>query len=707
MPLAPLPAEDALYAQGGRTLDFQGMPELSFIRDLLILFGLGVAVVVAFDRLKLPPIVGFLITGVVCGPYGFGLIRGVHEVEALAEIGVVLLLFTVGIEFSVQELLRLRMLLLVGGGLQVSVTLLLAMLVAHALGFSWTVAAFLGMLVALSSTAIVIRLLSDRGEIDAPHGRAALGILIFQDLCVVPMMLVTPILGGTEAGAGQVAWIALKAVLFVGAALAAARYVVPRLLDQVVATRRRDVFLLTIILLCLGTAWASAQAGLSLALGAFIAGLVLSESEYSHEALGEMLPLREVFNSLFFVSIGMLFDVRTMLGEPMVVFGAVALVIVMKAAVTAGATLALGQTLRVAVVAGLAIAQIGEFSFILSKVGLESGLLDARLNQIFLAVAVTTMAVTPGLQAIAPRLADRLEPLVPARVRRGRLQGEPAERTRPRLSDHVIIVGYGVNGRNLARVLGRTGIPFIVIEMNPQAVRAELRRGRAIIFGDATRREVLEHAGIAAARVLVLAISDAAATRRAVALARRLNAGVHIVVRSRYVQEMQSLIALGTDEVVPEEFETSVEIFSRVLRRYLVPTDLIEQQILAIRSDSYEVFRSMSETRRPAAGVERFIHDLSLEVFRAEPGCDVAGTPLGSSALRRDSGATAVAIQRHGGEVVVNPTGTDVIAPGDAVVLLGRPEQLVAARALFRASRAPAEDTARAREDVSSQPARS
>src|SRR5687768_6765 len=372
------------------------MPELTVLRDLLVLFGLGVAVVVLFHRVRIPSIVGFLITGVVCGPYGFGLIREVHQVEALAEIGVVLLLFTVGIEFSIQQLRRIRRFLFIGGGLQMALTLIATALLARLAGLAWPISIFLGMLVALSSTAIVLRLIADRGEMATLSARGALAILIFQDLCIVPLVLLTPYLGGTGGAPSTILIVAAKALVFLVAAVMAARFVVPRLLEIVVNTRKREVFLLTIVLLCLGTAWASAHIGLSLALGAFIAGLVISESPYSHQALGETLPLREVFNSLFFVSMGMLFDVRTLIAHPVVILIALAATITLKAGVTIGAASFLGLSLRTAVVSALAIAQIGEFSFVLSKVGLQATLLDADLYQLFLAVAVGTMALTPA-----------------------------------------------------------------------------------------------------------------------------------------------------------------------------------------------------------------------------------------------------------------------------------------------------------------------
>jgi CPA2 family monovalent cation:H+ antiporter-2 len=663
------------------------MPEMNFLQDLLTLVGLSVVVVLTFHRANLPPIVGFLITGIVCGPFGFKLVGSVHEVEALAEIGVVLLLFTIGVEFSIQQLMRLWTFLLLGGGFQVLLTIAATMLLTRTLGVSWAVATFLGMLISLSSTAIVIRLLADHGEIDSPHGRAALSILIFQDLCIVPMVLLTPFLSGQGGDLTGIAWVMGKALLFVGAAIIAARYLVPWLLYQAVKTRKREVFLLTIVLLCLGTAWATAKVGLSLALGAFIAGIVISESEYSHQVLGEILPFREVFNSLFFVSIGMLFDVRTLLSSPFIFVEDLLAVIVVKASVVVVVTFLLGQSLRIAVMTGLSLAQIGEFSFVLSQIGLQVGLLDAHLNQLFLAVAIGTMAITPGLHALGPRLATWLEGRTLGRWLAGWASSISSNHhSGLQLEDHVIVVGYGVNGRNLARVLGYIRISYIVIEMNPEVVRVEGERGVPILFGDATRPEILQHASIEKARVLVIAISDAASTRRSAALARQLNPGVHIIVRSRYLQEMEPLFALGIQEVIPEEFETSIEIFTRVLHRYLVPRDIMEQCIQEVRQDGYEMFRSLYDTYRPAEGLQRFLSNVSLEVYRAELGCPLVGKALKDSGLREKTGTTVVAIQRPGGNVIVNPTSRTFIQAEDIVLILGRPEQLTAAATLFQKS---------------------
>jgi len=658
------------------------MSEPGLLPDLLILFALSVVAALAFHRLRLPPIVGFLITGVISGPYGFGLIRNIADVESLAEIGVVLLLFTVGLEFSLQHLARLRRFLFIGGALQVGVTIAVTAALARSLAVAWPIAIFLGMLVALSSTAITLRLYAERGELDTPFGNASLGILIFQDLCVVPMMLLTPALAGGGRNPTSLARTLLEAALFIAATVVAARLVVPRILHLVAATRRREVFLLTIVLFCLGTAWASARVGLSLALGAFIAGIVIADSEYSQQALSDIVLLREVFNSLFFISIGMLFDIRTVGRSPVLVICAIATVIVVKVVVTGGASLALGQSLRPALATGLGLAQIGEFSFVLSAAGMTAGLLDERLDQLFLAVAVGTMALTPALIDIAPRAGAWLERRTPTRWRPSQTAA-PMQGDAP-VGDHVIIVGFGFNGRNLARVLRDVGIAYRVIDSNASIARQERRHGEPVLYGDASSSEILRHAGVERARVLVVAISDIAATRATVASVRRLNPNVHVIVRTRYMREIGSLVKLGSGEVVPEEFETSIEVFTRVLRRYLVPRDVIEREVRSVRSQYDEMFRPLPDIGVRVEDLSRFLTEVTLVVMRVEPGAPATGEPLSDVRFRERSGATVVAIQREGGGLVASPSGDEVLHPGDTILVMGRTDQLERAATLLR-----------------------
>ncbi|WP_298268953.1 cation:proton antiporter [Geobacter sp.] len=659
--------------------------EHSFLIDLEILLGLAVVTVVILRRLRFPSIIGFLATGIMAGPYGLGLIGNARQVEQMAEIGVVLLLFTIGIEFSLKELMRIRHLVFWGGGLQVALTIGIVTLLGVAVGFPSPQAVFFGFLVALSSTAILMKLLMDAGELDAPHGKAALGILIFQDLCVVPLMLFTPFLAGAGDGVRGIVAVALKAAAVVLMAHFGARFAVPWLFTQVVKSRSRELFILAIIFVGFGTAWVTAQVGLSLALGAFIAGLAISGSEYSHQALGDIIPFRDAFMSLFFISVGMLLDPATLIERPLLVGSLVLVILLVKGVVTAGTGLAVGLPARIAVVASLALAQIGEFSFVLCQTGLQHGLLTPAFYQVFLAASVVTMALTPACLAVAPSVAGTLAALVPAPLARGRgaLLGEEE---RVALAGHVVIVGFGVNGRNLSRVLAHQAIPHVVIETNALTVNAERKKGVPIMFGDASRPEVLAHAGIERARIAVVAISDAAATRRIVAQARQMGPTLQIIVRTRYVAEMEPLYKLGANEVIPEEFETSIEIFTRVLRTYLVPYDRIEQCTAEIRRGSYEIFRAMSRRHSHAVGIAGFLSGAEIGTFRVKRGAPIEGESLSRGTLRSRSGATLLVIKR-GEEVVPNPDPVWELREGDVVLLLGTPDQLAAAASLFEARR--------------------
>jgi CPA2 family monovalent cation:H+ antiporter-2 len=544
------------------------MPEMHFLQDLLVLFGLGIVAVVAFHRLNLPPVLGFLITGVVCGPFGFRLVSDGQAIEALAEIGLVLLLFTIGIEFSVKTFLRLKKFLLIAGGLQILLTIAAGAAITHWIGLPWATSVFLGMLASLSSTAIVIRILEYRGDLDSAHGRSALSILIFQDLCIVPMVLIAPFLGGKGGNLLDVALLSGKALLFLLAAGTIARWLVPWFLNQVAKTKKREAFVLSIILLCLGTATATSHFGLSMALGAFIAGLVLSESKFSHQALGEVLPFREVFNCLVFVSIGMLFDVRELLANPVMVVAALAIVILVKAFIGAGVTAVMGHSLRVAILTGFALAQISEFSFVLAKIGLNAGLLDASTNQLFLAVAILSMFLTPASLSGGTKLAGFMERLLP-RVLHGSLTESSEHDEMP--TDHVIIVGYGVTGRTLAKALRRAQIPYAVIEQDPAVVRAEQGKGAPFLYGDASRQEILHHAGIHDARLIALTLSDAETVLRSAELVKRINPQTRIVARARYNEDVNALVSVGAEDVVSEELVGANVVTERVLNSFSKP----------------------------------------------------------------------------------------------------------------------------------------
>lgn len=651
------------------------------LRDLEVLIGLALVSVLLLQKFKLPSIIGFLTTGVVVGPYALGLIRDTHQVEQMAEFGVVLLLFTIGIEFSLKELVRIRHMVLLGGGLEIIAIILAVAAIGTFFGFSVQKSIFFGFLVALSSTAILMKLLIDKGETDTPQGKTALGILIFQDLCVVPLMLFTPFLAGKGSGLLDVGLVTLKAAAVILLAHFGSRFLIPWIFEQVVTTRSRELFVLTIIFIGTGTAWLTAQAGLSLALGAFIAGLAISESEYSHQALSDIMPFREALLSLFFISVGMLLQPDILIKYPLLVLGLVVGIILLKALLTSAVGVVLGLPVRIAVLAGLSLAQIGEFSFVLSRAGLSHGLLTGDAYQLFLAASIATMGLTPLCVKISGPVADYVAGIVPKSWAKG---GEMFTQTGESviLSDHVVIVGFGVNGRNLAKVLQNVKIPRVIIDTNPFTVREEKALGELIIFGDASKPELLAHARIEHARIIVIAISDAAASRRIAALARQMNPSIHIIVRTRYLLEMEPLYKIGVNEVIPEEFETSVEILSRVLKRFLVPQDVIENCIDNVRADGYEMFRTVSKRHSHAVGITGFLSGAEVGSFRVHEGAPVEGETLRGGMLRNRSGATVVAIKR-GSEITPNPDPVWQLKKDDIVLLLGTPEQLRAAARLF------------------------
>ncbi|MEW6262556.1 MAG: cation:proton antiporter [Thermodesulfobacteriota bacterium] len=656
--------------------------DIPLLNVIIIALGLASVVLLVSHRLRLPTVVGLLATGVVAGPHGFGLIKAKHEVEMLAEIGVVLLLFTIGIEFSFKNLLRIRKTVLIGGSVQVLATVASIWLIAGAFGQETGQAVFLGFLTALSSTAIVLRVLQDRAEVDSPHGGAVLGILIFQDLIIVPMILLTPLLAGKTGGSGSLALMLTKAAGIIVLVALGAKWIVPRILYRMAMTRNREIFLLGVVVICLGVAWLTHAAGLSLALGAFMAGLIISESEYSHHTLGNILPFKDVFTTFFFISIGMLLDFGFFLKYPGYILLAALGVLVVKATLAGGTALLLGLPWRTAVLVALALAQVGEFSFILARSGVEHGLLADAVYQSFLAVSVICMAATPFLIAFSPRAADLTSRLpLPALLKSGFAKApEPAVET---LSDHLVIIGYGVNGRNLAMAAGTGGIPYLVIEMNPETVRKERARGEPILFGDATREAVLRHAGLDTARVVVVAINDAAATRRIADTVRRLNPRVHLIVRTRFVQEVPALYDLGADEVIPEEFETSVEIFTRVLSRYLIPRDDLERIVARVRADGYRMFRSLSQEPDTLADVAAKLPGVELGTIRVKDDAPLAGRTLAQLGLRQSCGVNVLAVLR-GTEVVSNPGGDLKIQVGDVLYVLGPTDGVCEAAGLAR-----------------------
>lgn len=655
---------------------------IQLLNDVIVIFLISIVAIFVGHRLRVPEVVGFLVTGVVAGPHGLRLVQGVEQIEFLAEVGVVLLLFAIGMEFSFERLFRIRKSTLVGGPLQVVITLMATTFAGLKVGLPLFESIFAGFLVSLSSTAVVLKIMQDRAEVDAPHGSTTLGILIFQDIVVVPMMLFVPLLAAqTSQSMGMPLLLMLaKGAGIIGLVIVGAKLIVPTLLYQVVRLRSSELFLLTVILICLSVAWISYTAGLSLALGAFLAGLIISESEYSYQALGNILPFRDVFTSFFFVSIGMLLDVAFFLERAELVVAAALGVLILKAVVAGGVALFLGYPIRTGVLVGLALAQIGEFSFILSKTGLDSGILNQGEYQLFLAVSVLTIAATPFVIAASPRAADLLFRLpLPDKVKAGLPFAGIAEKR----ENHLVIVGYGFVGRNLARAARVGELPYLILDMNPEVVRAERANGEPIHYGDATQELVLRHADIETARVLVVAVSDEVTTRRIVEMARKQNPKVYIMARVRYLHEAAALYDRGADEVIPEEFETSVEIFSRVLGKYLVPRTEIEKIIVEARSHGYEMFRNAEIEPAKISDLRRYLPNVEIVTIKVEDKAPATGKTLEDLELRKKLGVNVIGVIRDSGNILNPQKDTEIVA-GDVLLVLGTSEQIARSRHLFR-----------------------
>ncbi len=561
---------------------------ITTLLNIVIMLAVAVIVTLVFGRLRLPTLVGLFVAGALAGPKGLGLIDDTEEVRVLAEVGVVFLLFTLGLEFSFRRMLRLARVMLIAGPIQVILTGAAGAGVGLAFGLSWTQALVLGMLVALSSTAVVLKTLTERGEMETPVGRNALGILIFQDILVVPMMLVLPLLGGdgveTPFGPYAIAAIVIGVVVavFIGT-----KWIAPRILYEAARSRSAEVFLMAVVVICFGVAALSASLGLSLALGAFLAGLIISESEYSHQALSYVLPFRSLLLSFFFVSVGMLLDLGFLARHWWIVLPAAAGLMLAKTLFAALSVLALRYPLRVALGTGMSLNQVGEFSFVLAAVAATHSLLPDSLEQGFLGVAVLTMALTPVELGQTQRVYRWVNKLALPGWLGGKLDGD--EVGRAGLSGHLIIAGYGTNGRNLARAAGEFELPRVVLEMNPETVRRESREGEPIYYGDATNEAVLVEAGVTRARAAAVVIGDPAATRGIVAQMRRLNPSLYIIARTRFISEVQPLYDLGASDVVPEEFETSLELFRRTARHLGIAEERVVALESSIREDHYRL----------------------------------------------------------------------------------------------------------------------
>lgn len=634
-------------------------------------------------RIGLVPIVGFLVAGVVIGPHGVGLVRDQAMVDAAAEIGVMFLLFTIGIEFSLEKLGRIKRLIFGGGGLQV-VSASLGMLALLALfGVDWRSGLFTGFLVALSSTAIVLKLLADRLETGSPHGQVALGLLIFQDLAVIVMVLLVPMLAGGGGSAAAIGSALGRAGAIIALVLIVARRVMPPVLEQVARTCSPELFLLSVIAICFGTAFLTNLAGVSLSLGAFLAGLVVSESRFSEHALGEILPLQILFSAAFFVSVGMLLDLAFLVTHLPLVLLAVLAVLLVKVVTTAGSVRLLGYPLPVAAASGLMLAQVGEFSFVLERAGRALGLSPAGLgsdgSQVFIAATVLLMVATPLLTALGVSFGRRVGDLEVARAERA----APETSAHAALENHVVVAGYGDAARRLVRVLHGSRIPYVITTLSPTGANEAEADGLPVLRGDATKLHTLQLAGVERAKLLVIADDDPGTARRIAAVARTVNPTMRILVRTPWVAEVEALAAVGVDRVVAEELESVVQLFTDVMRTYHIDGAEILGHEESIRRAGYAALRDLGRPGAPVAACTLGPDCLDRRTVLVRAGAPAAGQTLAALDLERRF-AIRVESLRRGGAELDEPAGSTGVVAGDELRLAGSADAFAQVAPLFR-----------------------
>jgi len=652
--------------------------ELGFLQEIVTLFILSIIVILICYKFKIPTIVGLLITGLICGPSALGVVANHEAVDIMAEVGVALLLFTIGMELSAKELIRMRRSLLIGGGGQVFLTVIVITLFFFLLVGAQKALVF-GCLVALSSTAIVLSIFQQKAQAESPQGRACLSILIFQDLIIVPMMLLFPLLvGDTHLSMTSALISVAKNIGVILGIILFGKFVLPKLMLSVVRTRSRELMLMTTLGLCFAIALLTASVGLSLSLGAFLAGLLLAESEYSLNVMENVLPFKDVFTSIFFISVGMLLDLNFFFAHIFPITGIAVFIIIIKMAVIIPVVYLAGLSLRTAIITAFSLAQIGEFSFILARSAMDLNLMNTTEYQTLLAASIITMTLTPVFMANAPYITAQF--LKKYKVSCPPEIDEVGEQANA-VHDHIIIIGFGIGGKSLAQVAKESGIPYVISEMNPDTV-SKFRETEPIRHGDASYPLVLEHLDVKTARVLAIMVTDPVGTRAIISNARKLNPALHIVVRSRFLGEVQALLELGADDVIPEEFETSIEMFARILNHYLIPRQEIEKHIYRIREASYDMLRKVNLNNASLTNLGKSLPDLQFACYTIEEDSVIDGQLLGEGTLRNKYQITVAGMRRNN-ENITDLTAKTKLASNDILYLLGSQEALFNAQEAF------------------------
>jgi CPA2 family monovalent cation:H+ antiporter-2 len=583
-------------------------------------------------------------------------------------------------EFSLKHLMRIRRVVFLGGLMQVSLTAAIFFVASRFWHSNILSGVFIGLIVALSSSALVLKILQERSEITSNYGRTVVGILIFQDLMLVPLLLFTNLIGGDSLDIQrEILSLLLKAIIIVSFVYVGNKWLLPKLLHIIAMTRNQELFMMSIFLICLGVAWITSEMGMSLAFGAFLAGLMISESEYSHNAFGDLVAFKDTFTSFFFVSIGMMLNMHFVIDNYILVIVSVLLIIGIKTLIAGATGFALGHTFKGTVMVGLALSQIGEFSFILAKLGLQNGVIPEFYYQLFLAVSVTTMAMSPFLIQGAPRLADLLLKLpLPEKLRKGLFPLPEIEV--PDLNNHLVIIGKDTSALKLSVMAKHVNLPYAAIVFDPSLIRERQKNGEIVIYGDAVNLPVLEKAHVDTSDVVVISVGDIIPAMAILEKVRQLSSNAYIVVRAKQTEDIEKLYELGADQVMPEKLEIAIDLFTRILTHRLFTQSQIRKITNDIRENYYGIFREKDVNNKPSLFDE--LEHLEVAVITVDENSEVAKIALNDSRLRNRSGITILSIKRDS-KLIEHPDAQTVLCSGDIVYVLGTNEQITKARELF------------------------
>ncbi len=647
--------------------------ELSILKDIVIIFALSTLVNLIFTRFKIPTVLGYLLTGIIAGPHLLSLVSERHQIELIAEVGVVLLLFTIGMEFSLQHLLKIRKRVFIGGLVQVTVTAGAFFIAAWLFKMSWQTSIYIGFLAALSSSALVLKILQERSELTSNYGRTVVGILIFQDLLLAPLLLFGNLLADSSLNIqAELLTLTGKVFFIIGLVYAGNRWLLPKLLHLIALTKNQELFMMSIFLICFAIALLTSRLGMSLAFGAFLAGLMLSESEYSYNAFGNFQPIKDVFASFFFVSIGMLLDISFVIDNYIVVIVIVIALLLVKSIIAAATGFILGHTLHGTVLIGLALSQVGEFSFVLAKIGFDKSILPEFIYHLFLAVAVITMAVTPFVFYLSKPVVRLLMKFnLPKYIIDGLFPLE--EMAIPDFSNHLVIIGKDASAIKLSTMAKMNSIEHISIIFDPAQAREKMNNGENVVYGDAVNEPILKKAHTDTADIVVVSVGSIIPSMAIIEKVRRINKNAFILARGTLIQNVELLYRAGADQVIPEKLEIAIDLLNRILVNRLIPQKEVNRILTHIRNTSLGEFSKKDIVNQPSV-LDEF-PNITISAVTVEQGSQAENQSLADIDLRKKTEVTLLAIRR-GTEIIEHPVPDTVFLCDDITYLLGNPEQI-------------------------------